>query len=164
MVSLAQIRSLTAQLLHLHETPHRTALAFAIGAFIAFSPTYGLHTLMVVFCAWAFRLNFIALMAGALINNPWTIVPILGATFWTGFTLIGFPQDPSVVIEEFTLVSLYDYVMPYAWPFLIGGFVLGLLGAVLSYTAAYLIVSRYRAHRQTGELREGRLPPSGTLR
>lgn len=164
MVSLARIRSYLTYVLHLHEPPHRTALAFAIGAFIAFSPTYGFHTLMVVFCAWAFRLNFVALMAGALINNPWTVVPILGATFWTGFKVLGFPQASSYVWEEFSLESLYEYVMPYAWPFLIGGFVLSLLGAVLSYPAAYVVVSRYRAHRRHGTLEDERLPPPTSLR
>ena len=51
MLSLDQVRTALKQLLHLKESPHRTALAFAVGAFIAFSPTYGLHTLSVLFCA-----------------------------------------------------------------------------------------------------------------
>src|SRR5437763_1004449 len=80
VVSLARIGSQLSQILHLHESPHRTALAFAVGAFIAFSPTYGLHTLSVAFCTWAFRLNCVALLAGSLINNPWTVLPIVGAT------------------------------------------------------------------------------------
>ncbi len=164
MVSLARIRSYITQVLHLRESPHKTALAFAVGAFIAFSPTYGLHTLMAVFCAWAFRLNFIALMAGALINNPWTVVPILGATFWTGFTVLGFPQAPAYAWKDFSLQSLYEYVMPYAWPFLIGGLILSVLGALLSYPAAYAIVSKYRAHRPQEELDGQRLPPPSSLR
>ena len=92
MVTLSQIRSHLARLLHLKESPHRTALAFAVGVFIAFSPTYGLHTLSVLFCAWAFRLNAVALLAGSLITNPWTLVPVLGATLWTGVQLTGLPE------------------------------------------------------------------------
>jgi uncharacterized protein (DUF2062 family) len=44
---MADVRSLFRQVLHLDETPHRTALAFAIGIFIGFSPAYGLHMVMV---------------------------------------------------------------------------------------------------------------------
>ncbi|MFB3071649.1 MAG: DUF2062 domain-containing protein, partial [Nitrospirales bacterium] len=51
MFSLASIRSQLTQVLHLQESPHRTALAFALGIFIAFSPTYGLHTLSAIFFA-----------------------------------------------------------------------------------------------------------------
>src|SRR5690349_2078083 len=53
-------RALLRQVLHLQESPQRTALAFAIGVFIAFSPAYGLHTAMVVVCTWLFGLNFVA--------------------------------------------------------------------------------------------------------
>ena len=72
---MADVRSLFRQILHLRETPHRTALAFAVGVVIGFSPAYGLHMLMVGFCAWAFGLNLIALLAGAFLNNPWTLSP-----------------------------------------------------------------------------------------
>ena len=84
MVTIPSFRSLLKQVLHLQESPQRTALAFAIGVFICFSPAYGLHTAMVFFFAWALGLNFLALFAGALLNNPWTVVPILGATNWVG--------------------------------------------------------------------------------
>src|SRR4030095_12712908 len=80
---MASLRALLRQVLHLQESPHRTALAFAIGSALAFCPFYGFHMALVGLCTWAFKLNFIALLAGALINNPWTIMPILGATYWT---------------------------------------------------------------------------------
>ena len=92
---MASFRSLLRQVLHLHESPHRTALAFAIGACIAFCPFYGFHMILVGLCAWIFGLNLIALLAGALFNNPWTIVPILGATYWTGAPILGQTSIPS---------------------------------------------------------------------
>ncbi|WP_447979685.1 DUF2062 domain-containing protein [Candidatus Nitrospira bockiana] len=147
MVSLAQLRSHLQRLLHLRESPHRTALAFAVGVFIAFSPTYGLHTLMVLFCTWALRLNFLALMAGALLNNPWTIVPILGATLWTGFQVLGMPTVEPIVWNDFSAGALYRQVLPYLLPFFVGGVVLSLFGAVVGYPAAYWLISRYRPTR-----------------
>ena len=72
MAKIPSFRSLLKEVLHLRESPQRTALAFAIGVFIGFSPAYGLHTVMVLFCTWAFGLNFLALMVGAFLNNPWT--------------------------------------------------------------------------------------------
>jgi uncharacterized protein (DUF2062 family) len=154
MFSLAHLRAQLRQILHLNESPHRTALAFAVGVFIAFSPTYGLHTLSVFFCAWAFRLNFAAVLAGSLINNPWTVVPILGATVWAGFQCLGMPQVPSFDWTDLRVSAIYEQVMPYAVPFFVGGFVLSGLAAVLGYLVAYLLITRYRArdghHSQTG--------------
>lgn len=144
MFSVAALRSKLTYALELHESPHRTALAFAVGVFIAFSPTYGLHTVSVIFLAWLFRLNFFAVLAGALINNPWTIVPILGVTFWTGFAVLGMPQSPSFTWNDLSLEALYETVLPYALPFFLGGFLLSLVGAFLSYPVALALISKYR--------------------
>ncbi len=163
MVSIARVRSQLSQILHLHESPHRTALAFAIGAFIAFSPTYGLHTLTVVFCTWAFRLNFAALLAGSFINNPWTVVPILGATFWMGFQLLGIPQVAPFTWGDLSPETIYKQVWPYALPFFVGGVVLSLLSAVLCYPAVYLLISRYRARVGHPVVSGGPLPPRSGL-
>ena len=147
MVSLSQIRAHLVRLLHLKESPQRTALAFAVGVFIAFSPTYGLHTLSALFCAWAFRLNVVALMAGTLITNPWTLVPVLGATLWTGVQLTGLPDVPSANWSDLGIMAFYEQIRPYAAPFFLGGFVLSAIGAAVSYPVAYLVISTHRGRR-----------------
>ncbi|NGZ08093.1 MAG: DUF2062 domain-containing protein [Nitrospira sp. LK70] len=138
-------RTLLRQVLHLQESPQRTALAFALGVFIAFSPAYGLHTAMVVLCTWLFGLNFLALFTGAFINNPWTIIPILGATYWTGALLLGRGDVPNFDWQDLSFSGIYQQVLPYAAPFMLGGLVLSLLGALLSYPAAYLFFHKHRS-------------------
>lgn len=141
-------RALLRQVLHLQESPQRTALAFAVGVFIAFSPAYGLHTVMVVLCTWLFGLNFVALLAGAFVNNPWTIVPILGASYWTGALLLGQPDSPVFSWDDLSFAGIYAQVLPYAVPFILGGFILSVIGALISYPVAYLLVQK---HRPAGE-------------
>jgi uncharacterized protein (DUF2062 family) len=151
-------RALLRQVLHLQESPQRTALAFAIGVFIAFSPAYGFHTLMVVLCTWLFGLNFVALLTGAFVNNPWTIVPILGASYWTGAIVLGRTDSPSFSWHDLSLTGIYEQVLPYAVPFVLGGLILSVIGGLLSYPAAYLLIQK---HRATGEVQAtGPLPPS----
>lgn len=162
MVSLSQIRSHLVRLLHLKESPHRTALAFAVGVFIAFSPTYGLHTASALFCAWAFRLNVVALMAGTLITNPWTLVPVLGATLWTGVQLTGLPDVPAVSWSDLSMMAFYEQVRPYAVPFVLGGLLLSAIGAAVSYPVAYLVIRAHRERHSDGG--PGRLPPGTGLR
>jgi uncharacterized protein len=159
---MASFQALLKQVLHLQESPQRTALAFAIGAGIAFCPFYGFHMILVVFCTWAFGLNFVALMAGALINNPWTIVPILGATYWTGAALLGTSDKPPFEWQDLSFGSIYAQVMPYAIPFALGGLILTVLAAALSYPAAYYFICKYR-HAHPGRS-GGPLPPHDPLR
>jgi len=162
MATIPSFRSLLKQVLHLQESPQRTALAFAIGVFIGFSPLYGLHTVMVLLCVWALRLNLLALMAGAFLNNPWTMVPILGATYWVGALLLGRMDSPSFDWQDLSFGALYEQIMPYAMPFFLGGFVLSFLGAALAYPLAYYFVSKYRQSHPPDQTEP--LPPPQDVR
>lgn len=162
MARAPSLRSLLRQVLQLQEPPGRTALAFALGVFIAFSPAYGLHMILVGLCTWLFGLNFLALLAGSLINNPWTVVPILGATYWSGALLIGRTDTPTFDWHDLSFAGLYEQILPYAVPFTVGGLVLSLLGAALAYPVAYLMLTKYRHSAHSSG--EEPLPPSETMR
>jgi uncharacterized protein (DUF2062 family) len=158
---MPSFQALLKQVLHLQESPQRTALAFAVGAGIAFCPLYGFHMVLVGLFTWAFKLNFVALLAGALINNPWTIVPILGATYWTGAVLLGRSESPAFNWGELGFGAIYEQVLPYAVPFALGGIVLSLIAALVSYPLALYVITK---HRQTAARHAEPLPPPNPLR
>jgi len=144
MVRLESIRQQLAQVLHLQETPHRTALAFAIGVFIAFAPHYFFHIASVVFCAWAFRLNYLALFVGSFINNPWTFVPILAASLYTGLLLVGESSSTSIEWGNMTVHNMFEILSPYLFPFIVGACTLAILGALIAYPVMRWAITRYR--------------------
>ncbi len=144
MVNMETLRQRLTQVLHLQETPHRTALAFAIGVFIAFAPHYLFHTASAVLCAWLFRLNYLALLLGSLINNPWTLIPILAASLYTGLFLLGEPSAPSIEWHQLTMDNLFDMLTPYLIPFLVGACALAILGSTLAYPCMRWTITRYR--------------------
>ena len=158
---MASLQILLKQVLHLQESPQRTALAFAVGTAIAFCPLYGFHMVLVGLCTWAFKLNFVALLAGALINNPWTIVPIFGATYWTGAIVLGRSDTPVFDWSELGFRAVYEQVMPYAVPFAVGGVVLSVVAALVSYPVALYMITK---HRQTAARHPEPLPPPKPLR
>src|SRR5918912_737342 len=85
-------RAAFRRLLAIDDPPERTALAFAIGVFIAFSPFLGLHTIMATALAFIFRFNKIAIYTGTFINNPFlTLVPIILASYAIGAFVMGRP-------------------------------------------------------------------------
>jgi uncharacterized protein len=155
--TLARFQSTLRQVLHLRESPRRTALAFAVGVFLTFSPPYGLHMLIAAFCAWWFGLNYLAVFLGLSINNPWTLVPVLGFTFWIGSRLLGMPDPPPFDWSDLGFMALYHQVMPYALPFVLGSTILSLLGALLAYPAAYFFITKHRHTVASPELEP--LPP-----
>ncbi len=147
MLTLESLRQRLKQVLHLQETPHRTALAFAIGAFIAFAPHYMFHTASALLCAWAFRLNYVAIMLGSLINNPWTLIPILAASLYTGLFLMG--ESPTMTLEwsQLTVDNLFEMLRPYLLPFLVGACALAVISALVAYPLMLWMITRYRKLR-----------------
>jgi len=72
------------KLLHTHDSPERTARAFAVGVFFGFSPFLGLHTVLGLFVAFMMRLNRVAVLIGVYSNLPW-ILP----AYYSLATLLG---------------------------------------------------------------------------
>jgi uncharacterized protein (DUF2062 family) len=155
----SRIKRTAQQILHLGDSPRRTALAFAIGVFIAFSPTYGLHTISVFLFAWAFRLNVVAMLAGSLVNNPWTLLPILGSTMWVGLKLLPSSAPPPLNWSQFTFQMLSNpshftfqmlwyQLQPFFLPFVVGATVLGILASLMAYPLVRVGLQRYHEHQR----------------
>ena len=153
MIRLAALREKLRQILHLGDSPQRTAMAFAVGVLIAFSPTYGLHTVCVFFFAWAFRLNFLAVMAGNLVNNPWTFLPIIAGSLGVGLFLDPVGPQPQIDWTYFSSLMLWDQFRllwtqfrPYLVPFVLGHVLLGATAAAVGYAIMYQAILKFREH------------------
>ena len=136
-------------LLQLQDSPHRIALAFGIGVWIAFSPLLGLHTVMALGIAFGFRLSRAALLMGAYVNNPWTIAPLYLAGTALGCALLGVSTGGLESIEwNHHGVTFYRellaHLRPYLWPYVVGNTILGVLGGVGGYFALRAFLSRRR--------------------
>lgn len=122
------------RLLHLQDPPHRTALAFAIGVFIAFSPLLGLHTVMAIAIAFAFGLNRVAVLAGAWINF-WALAPCYAFGTLIGALMLGVDTSDLKAIDwSQGMGALTSTLGTLFWPIMLGNTVLGAIAAVPAYT------------------------------
>ncbi|MFN2499746.1 MAG: DUF2062 domain-containing protein [Pyrinomonadaceae bacterium] len=150
-------RSTFRRLLALDDPPERTALAFSIGVFIAFSPLLGLHTILATLVAFLFRFNKIAVYAGTFINNPFlTLVPIIIASYAIGAFLLGRPlripaeglallKDPHLLTGEYYR-HLFRESWYIVWPFTIGATVLSVVCSLIAYPVTSSLL---RARKRT---------------
>jgi uncharacterized protein (DUF2062 family) len=144
-----RLRQWAQILLHLEDTPHRTALAFGIGVFIAFFPLLGIHTLMALGIAFLFGLNRVAMLLGCYVNNPWTLAPLYLAGTAFGCALLGVsPEGLGAIDWELTgrafYVELFESLRPYLWPYVVGNTLLGLLAGAAGYFALRWFLERRR--------------------
>jgi len=151
-------RASIRRLLTLDDPPERTALAFALGVFIAFSPFLGLHTIMATLAAFVFRFNKVAIFSGTFINNPpLTLVPIIIASYATGALLLGRPlrisqegidllKDPHLLTADYYR-KLGREGWQVVWPFTLGGMVLSVVCSLVAYPVTFWLLQKRAAKK-----------------
>jgi len=155
---MAYFRDKFKSIFQVKDTPHRIAMAFAIGVFMGISPFLGLHYIGAFFIAWLFKLNKLVAMVGVSVNNPWTIVPISTFCVWIGAKLIGIKQVlPEVDWKNISLVSImgrfsdlqnFIDLVKQLWPFLasffVGSFLICTVSAVAGYFIIQILIKKYK--------------------
>jgi uncharacterized protein len=145
-------------LLHIDDTPERTAAAFALGVFFGFSPFLGLHTLLGILFAFLLNLNRVAVMLGVYTNLPWFLAPYYAFVTVAGTTITGDRVPPGFKAQFGALfdhslfaAEFWDHLItllkPLLWPYAVGSTVGALvLGAVAYPVALAFVTSRRRIH------------------
>jgi uncharacterized protein (DUF2062 family) len=140
------VRKWMESLLHIHDSPRRTAAAFAVGVFLSFSPLLGLHTVLALIVAFAFNLNRVAVILGVCTNLPWFVAPYYTLTTVAAAEVLGFKLPPrfahqlravfdlSPLTREFW-AAMGALLSPLLWPYTLGS----LAGAVVLGAAAFVI-------------------------
>jgi len=147
-----RIRRTVQILLHVEDTPHRTALAFGIGVWIAFFPVWGVHTWLALAIAFRFRLSRAVMLIGAWLNNPWTIAPLYTMGTLVGCFLLGRSSEGFNSIDWSLhgwafYRALLEALQPYLWPFVLGNTVLGVFAGLVGYLGLRALLARRRASK-----------------
>lgn len=154
------------------DTPHRIALGFACGAMASFTPMFGFHFILSVVLARLLGGNVIASLFGTAVGNPLTFPIIASFSLDLGHRILGFGASGNnfalvadafkefatglwqVVLSVFGLATpdlekltglFRDVILPY----LVGGFVPGLIAAVASYYLLRPLVAAYQTRRRS---------------
>lgn len=149
-----------AWLLMLDDTPHSIAMGVAIGVFISFTPTVGLHMALVVMLSFFIRLNRTAGLTAVWLNNPLTAIPVFFFNYLIGTWLL---LRPAIHWHEFRETASQALAFEH-WYQMLWSVVLGLgkltlevagplwLGSLLVATVfsvpAYFVVRRLVSARQ----------------
>jgi len=140
------VRKWLEALLHIHDSPRRTAAAYAVGVFFAFSPAVGLHTVLALIVAFVFNLNRVAVILGVYTNLPWFMAPYYTLTTVAASEAMGIALPPqfsqrlgevfarSPLAREFW-AALGTLLAPLAWPFTLGS----LAGSLVLGAAAFVL-------------------------
>ena len=149
-----RLRRWLDQLLHTHDTPQRTAAAYALGVFFGFSPLLGFHTILGLVCAFALNLNRVAVLIGVYANLPWILPAYYTVATMVGAAILRVQVKPTLLGELRAALSDGSWadfrnfahtLTPLAWGYVLGS----TLGAILLALVAYRVsLTMIVAHRR----------------
>ena len=162
-------RFIVLRVLHANDPPHVLALGFAIGVFVAMTPTMGVQMIIAAAVAAAFRANKILSMAAVWISNPATMVQIYYVNWRVGHyfvetSLVSGDSDVQRQIRSITesiggLSNLFFHVLDKAFwsevlrlvwalgiELWIGSFIVGVACALPGYLILRWAIVFYRRH------------------
>ncbi len=154
----ALVRRWLDSLLHIEDTPERTAAAFALGVFFGFSPLLGLHTVLGVIAAFLLSLNRVAVLLGVYSNLPWFLAPYYAIATMAGAELTGHhpPPDFREQVGGLFKLSLWQgdfwhrlvvVMKPLLWPYLVGSTLFAVVIAIAAYQLALAFVTNRRLQK-----------------
>jgi uncharacterized protein len=144
MILKARIQSFYHKFLSLKGDPASLAWGMAMGVFVGITPTIPLHTVMVIFFGFLFKMNLTSAYLGAcLVSNPLTIPLLYVGEYEIGRFILG-QEGVELIMKDYTLESFLQLGWEVAAPLLVGGFILALLFAVPAYFLSYRFLTSIR--------------------
>lgn len=148
------------QLLHTHDTPQRTAAAYALGVFFGFSPFLGLHTVLGLVFAFALNLNRVAVLLGIYSNLPWILPAYYTLATMLGATILRVKVPPGLLTELSSALAdaswadfrhLAHALTPLLWGYALGSTLGALLLAVIAYRVSLAMILAHRRRLEQHE-------------
>ncbi len=154
----ALIRRWLGSLLHIDDTPERTAAAFALGVFFGFSPFLGFHTVLGILAAFLLDYNRVAVLLGVYTNLPWFLAPYYAIATMVGSEITGRRPPPYLRAQlgrlfELSLVEkefwhrLAVILKPLVWPYTVGSLLCAAILAAAAYPVALAFIASSRRLR-----------------
>jgi len=139
------------QLLRSSGSPHSLSMAIALGFFVGCFIPPGGHTIIVLLLAFLFKADKILAFAATWIANPYTIPFLYPAFCFVGSKILGtdmslkfIDKEIAHVLNDFSSHNLMHLGEEFAFSFLTGGLVFGIIFGCIGYLFTYRAVVLYR--------------------
>ena len=153
------------------DTPHKISLGMSCGIFASFTPLFGLHFLIAGLLSYLLRANVLASLIGTFVGNPITFPIITVFNLKLGEWILGSSEyssgDGGKIFEGFldfifliyksfftegsigenNVPRMNEFLNGVFIPYSLGGLILGILIAIISYFLLRPLVSTYQKKR-----------------
>ena len=165
------IEYVAIRLKRIPDTPHKISLGMSCGIFASFTPLFGLHFLIAGLLSYLLRANVLASLIGTFVGNPITFPIITVFNLKLGEWILGSSEyssgDGGMIFEGFldfifliyksfftegsigenNVPRMNEFLNGVFIPYSLGGLILGILIAVISYFLLRPLVATYQKKR-----------------
>jgi len=122
------------------------ALSVAVGVFVGFTPTVGFHTIILYLFSRVFKKSFLAAFIGSCFpsGTPWQIPLVYFLGYKFGVLLLGREAFGNISLSYLKLLNGKQIIVLLGKPLLLGSFSLAVLGGLISYPIAMIILKKTR--------------------
>ena len=149
MIGWQKIREKLREAIAAESDERSLAAGFAVGVFFSFTPLVSLHMVLALIVSVLLRLNKVTTMAGAWVNNPYTMPFVFYGCFRLGEWILGMRVTPPP-FESYSLETILKLAVPYVAPLFLGTTIVGIAAAGLGYLVVYRIAVRVKSARRKG--------------
>jgi hypothetical protein len=142
------------KLVTLKSSPRKIALGFALGVFIAHTPTLGLQTVLALSLAALLKVNPVSATLGVYVSNPFSYALCYRVGAW----MVGMSPGEGLDLTGdgffWAVLALGKTGLTWMWVEFMGALVVGTLTALIAYFAALFATVRYRSARANRHMKE----------
>ena len=155
------------------DTPHKISLGMSCGIFASFTPLFGLHFLIAGLLSYVLRANVLASLIGTFVGNPLTFPIITVINLKIGEWIVGSSEyssdDGGKIFEGFidfifliykslftegsvdenSVPRVNEFLNGVFIPYSLGGLIVGILVAIISYFLLRPLVVTYQKQRDS---------------
>jgi uncharacterized protein (DUF2062 family) len=125
--------------------PRKLAWGMALGVFIGVTPTVPFHTIMALTLAPLLRISPVTAYLGIWVMNPLTMAPLYWAAYKVGRLLLSQTRPAIPAVLDFS--ARLEIFWHNGLALQLGGLILALPAAIISYFLTLWVVRRYRQHK-----------------
>ncbi len=165
------IEYISIRLKRIPDTPHKISLGMSCGIFASFTPLFGLHFLIAGLLSYLLRANVLASLIGTFVGNPITFPIITVFNLKLGEWILGSSEyssgDGGKIFEGFldfifliyksfftegsigenNVPRMNEFLNGIFIPYSLGGLILGIFIAIISYFLLRPLVATYQKKR-----------------
>lgn len=128
--------------------PESMARGMGLGLFVGFLPSVGFQIILALLLAGVFNANRIVAMAGTLVTNPFTALPLSAFSLWLGDWILPGTALANFSIKTFELTQVLESPGRLGVAYLVGCLAMSVCASMIGYGGMKVYYQKIKSNKR----------------